>query len=100
MSISLKELKKNRLTPAEKFVLETIDGVKPKKLPNGNVSWYKDDRCLFAHQFKYDCLSVSYLYIWKVVREEFGLKSDEVFDLLTNLLYDYTDKGKLKINFI
>ena len=48
MSISLKELKKNRLTPTERWVLETIEGVKPKTNPTEiillsgikMVNWY------------------------------------------------------------
>ena len=41
MGISLKELKKNRLTPAEKWVLETIEGCEPKIKRDGDVDWYK-----------------------------------------------------------
>lgn len=54
MSISLKELKKNRLTPDEKWLLELIDGVKPRKYGNDskNVYWYKNGECLFGQNFK------------------------------------------------
>ena len=97
MGISLKELKKNRLTPAEKWVLERIEGAKPKTYPSGNVDWYKDDNWLFQQDFKHGLLLVSYNNIESVLEDDFGLNDDEIKDLLTNLLYDYTNKGKLKI---
>ena len=98
MSISLKELKKNRLTPAEKWVLEAIDGIEPKIYSNGDVNWYdKNDERLFTQHFKNGYLYVSFDNIWLVLEEDFGLNDNEIEDLLTNLLYDYTDNGKLKI---
>ena len=97
MSISLKELKKNRLTPTERFVLETIEGCKPETLSNGDVDWCdKDGKLLFTQDFKNGWFDVNF-FIWFVLRDEFGLNDNEIIDLLTNLLYDYTDKGKLKI---
>ena len=100
MSISLKELKKNRLTPTERFVLETIEGCKPETLSNGNVNWRKDGNYLCRQDFKKMALYISYQYIWSVLEKQFGLNYDETKDLLTNLLYDYTNKGQLKIYFI
>ena len=97
MRISLKELKKNRMTPAEKFVLEIIEGVKPKTNPDGNVDWYKDGNWLFKQDFKNGYLWVSYNYIWSVLRNEFGLNYDEIQELIKNVMYDYTNKGKLTI---
>ena len=98
MSISLKELKKNRLTPPEKWVLETIEGVKPTKLLNGNVQWYnKDGKHVFTQDFGNGWLFVSYYDIFEFLGKKFGLTYNEIFDILTNLLYDYTDNGKLNI---
>lgn len=97
MGISLKELKKNRLSPAEKWVLETIEGVKSEIDDDGNVWWYKDSKWLFTQYFKNELLDVSFCCIWGVLEKVFGLTYDEMFDLLTNLLYDYTDNGKLTV---
>ena len=97
MGISLKELKKNRLTPPEKWVLETIDGCESEINVFGNVLWAKDRKGLFCQHFKSGELYVSYDIIWLVLETKFGLSRDETEDLLTNLLYDYTDNGKLKI---
>ena len=99
MGISLKELKKNRLTPAERWVLERIDGCVPKTYSNGVVYWYKDGKHLFTQDFKNGYLWVSYKYIWSVLEEEFGLNYNEIQELIKNVMYDYTDKGKLKIKY-
>lgn len=96
MSISLKELKKNRLTSTEKFVLETIDGCIPIRFSTGNVDWRKDGKWLFTQDLETCYLDVNYV-IWSALRDDFGLKGDEIEELLNNLLYDYTDNGKLKI---
>lgn len=97
MSISLKEIKKNRLTPAERFVLERIDGCVPKTYSNDNGVWYKDGECLFQQDFVSELLWVSYSIIWEVLDIEFGLNYNEIIELLANILYDYTDNGKLTI---
>lgn len=96
MSISLKELKKNRLTPAEKWVLERIDGAEPKTNKYGNVLWWEDGVWLFTQNFKAGYLDVGH-NVWVVLREEFSLNNNEIHDILANLLYDYTNKGKFKI---
>ena len=99
MGISFKELKKNRLTPAEKWVLERIEGVKPETYSSGNVEWFKDGTWLFKEDFKRGYLYVNY-NIALDLNEKFGLSYNEVHQLLTNILYDYTDNGKLEIYFI
>ena len=96
MSISLKELKKNRLTPAERFVLEAIEGAKPKTYPSGDVDWCKDGKVLMWKHFTGGYLYVSHI-IWSVLFEKFGLSYGETNDLLANLLYDYIDNDKLEI---
>ena len=97
MGISLKGLKKNRLTSAEKWVLETIEGCEPETQSNGDVYWYKDGVCLFEQEFENGFLCIGYYNIWLVLKKEFGFSYGETNDLLANLLYDYTDNGKLKI---
>ena len=100
MGTSLKELKKNRLTPTEKWLLERTEGAKPIRLSTGNVDWCdKDYKWLFEQDFVGGKLTVIRLNITYYLEKEFDLNDNEIFDLFTNLLYDYTDNGKLKITF-
>lgn len=98
MSISLKELKKNRLTPAERFILETIEGVKPETKPNGDVQWWKDGKFLFIQDFKNDFLWVSNNNIWRFLHADFGLNYYESKELIKNVMYDYTNNWQLTIS--
>ena len=88
---------------AEKFVLETIEGVEPKKLSNGDDEWYKewckDGNWLFTQDFKNGVLLVSYSNIRLVLNKEFGLNNNEMKELLTKVLHNYTDNGKLEVVF-
>ena len=95
----MQKLKEQRLTPAERFVLETIKGVKPKEPDRyGNVRWYeKDYEWLFTQYFKKGYLWVSGYYIWVVLEKEYGLNDEEIKQLLTKLLHKYTNNGQLKI---
>ena len=95
MKISLKELKKNRLTPTEKWVLSTIEGVKPETNEYGNVVWRKDGKQLFTQNLKIGCLAVSCYSIWVVLEKEFGLNYNEIQELIKNVMYDYTNNGEL-----
>jgi hypothetical protein len=100
MEISMKEIKKNMLTPAEKWVNSLIDGVASETHPSGTVEWYdKDGEWLFTQDFKSGFLFVDYNAIWLVLENYFGLKDCEINDLLTKALYDYTDKGNLRMFF-
>jgi hypothetical protein len=51
--ISMQQLKEQRMSPAEKFVLDTIKGAKPSKADkDGSVNWYdKDGRFLLKQSF-------------------------------------------------
>lgn len=96
--ITMQQLKEQRLTPAEKFVLDAIKGVKAREPDSyGNVVWYKDDKRLFAQYFKRGKFWVSYKHIWSVLEEDHVLKDKEITQLLTKLLYKYTNNGQLKI---
>ena len=97
-NISMQQLKQQRLTPAEKFVLETIKGVKPSK-PNkdSNIGWFKDGKCLFKQDFKNGFLLVNYNAIWSILRKEYNLNNNEIIQLLTRLLHKYTNNGQLKV---
>ena len=95
MSISLKELKKNRMTPTEKFVLETIEGCEPETKPNGDVDWWKDGKFLFTQDFKNGYLFVSYKYIWSVLEKEFGLNYNQTQELINNVMCNYTNNGEI-----
>lgn len=99
MGISLKELKKNRLTPAEKWVLERIRGCvsKPRTNRDNTIEWWKDGNWLFEQDFTNGWLWLSWSCIRRILFEEFELNDNEIEELLTNLLYDYTDNGRLKI---
>jgi hypothetical protein len=99
--ITMQQLKEQRLTPAEKFVLETIKGVKscePDK--NGSVYWVdgKDGNHLFRQVFKNNYIWVSYDYILHDLKYDYGLSFDDMGQLLTKLLYKYTNNGQLKIS--
>lgn len=98
MGTSLKELKKNRLTPTEKWLLERTEGAKPIRLSTGNVDWCdKDYKWLFEQDFENSHLVVSLFNIVLGLNIEFGLNDNEIIDLLTNILRDYTDNGKLGV---
>ncbi len=95
--ISMQQLKEQRLTPAERFVLETIKGVKagePDK--DGSVNWYdKDGNWLFIQYFKYSFLMVHYDAIWTSLEKEYNLKYYEIKELINNVMYKYTNNGLL-----
>ena len=97
MSISLKELKKNRMTPAEKWVLEQIEGCKPETNSDGDVYLYNNEKVLLYQSPKF--LYVYHVF-WYTLIDKFCLTYGESEELLTNLLYDYTDNGKLKVVLI
>jgi hypothetical protein len=97
-NISMQQLKQQRMSPAEKFVLEKIKGVKPDK-PNefGNVWWHKDSEWLFEQDSKSSYLWVSNNIIWFVLEDKYGLNYNEILQLLTKLLHKYTNNGQLTI---
>lgn len=103
MGISMKELKNNRLTPAEKWVLEQIEGVERTTYSRFSkddiICWVKNCNFMFEQNFDDGKLTVSNLEIWSELVFCYGLKDNEIKELLTNLLYDYTDNGKLKIDY-
>ncbi len=99
-NITMQQLKQQRATPAERFVLETISGVKSDAPDeDGNVDWYcKDGNWLLIQDFKHSKLWVSNFIIYAVLGEKYGLNSYETEQLLTKLLYKYTNNGQLKIS--
>jgi hypothetical protein len=98
-NITMQKLKEQRLTPAERFVLETIKDVKPKEPDEyGNVRWCeKDYKWLFTQYFKKGYLWVSGYVISSVLQKDYGLNNEEIEQLLTRLLYKYSKNGQLKI---
>jgi hypothetical protein len=95
-NITMQKLKEQRLTPAEKFVLDTIKGVRPGEPDkDGYVYWCKDDE-LFIQDFKYGNLWVSHKHIWRVLVKEYSLSYGEVQQLINNVMYKYTNNGQLK----
>ena len=99
--ISMQQLKEQRMSPAEKFVLDTIKGVKPSEpIVNGDVRWVnKDGRFLLKQSFNYGILWIGYEHIRYVLAKEYNLNNNEIIQLLTKLLYKYTNNGQLKISF-
>ncbi len=95
--ITMQQLKQQRLTPAEKFVLEAIKDVKPGRInQDGSVSWYsKDDKWLFGQDFDGGRLWIDDFHIWLVLKKEYHLNEIEIQQLLTKLLYKYTNNGQL-----
>ena len=94
-NISMQQLKQQILTPPEKFVLETIKGVKPSEPDkNGDISWYKDDKWLFTQSFKGGHLFVSN-NICSFLVDVYKLNYDERQQLIKSVMYKYTNNGKL-----
>ena len=95
--ITMQQLKEQRLTPAEKFVLDKIKGVKPiEPSENGDVGWFnKDNELLFQQDFEFSHLLVSWRCIWLVLEKQYGLKYNEIQQLINNVMYKYTNKGQL-----
>jgi len=95
---SMQQLKQQRMTSAEKFVLDTIKGVRPNEPDrHGNLRRHKNGNCLFIQDFEDSLLEVSYLNIWFVLEKEYGLNINEKNQLITKLLYKYTNNGQLKV---
>ena len=96
--ITMQQLKQQRLTPAEKFVLNKIKGAKPSEPDeDGNIAWYKDSKWLFEQGFIGDYLWVTGGVIWLVLEKEYCLNYNEIQQLLSKLLYKYTNNGQLKV---
>lgn len=99
--VFLKQIEKPKdLSPAEKWLLETIEDAESITQPNGDVVWwFKDGDWLFKQDFKKRYLWVSSPNIGLPLHMVFGLSIPEAEELLAKLLYDYTDNGNLKITF-
>ncbi len=95
----MRQLKEQRLTPAERFVLYKIKGAKPSEPnENGDVRWFnKDGGWLFTQDFKSGYVEVSWIDIVTPSIRRHGLNHDEMEQLLTKLLHKYTNNGQLRI---
>jgi len=98
-NISMQQLKEQRLTPAEKFVLETIKGVKPDNPDENDIIRWRDEygRCLFRQEFKNNKLWLGYAYFGYNLEVRYGLNYDDSKQLLIKLLYKYTNNSQLKM---
>ncbi len=93
----MQQLKEQRMSPAEKFVLETIKGAKAgESNENGDVEWSKDGEWLFIQYFKYNTLWVRNKKIWSVLAKEYNLNHNEIQQLINNVMYKHTNNGQLK----
>ncbi len=98
--ISMQQLKEQRLTPAEKYVVNKIKGAGPRKPDsNGDIAWYKDGKWLFTQSFNNGWLSISWFNVKLSLITDSGISHREIVSFLTRLLYKYTNNGQLKIKF-
>ncbi len=94
----MRKLKEQRLTPADKFVLDKVKGVKPdESSKNTNIAWHKDGEWLFSQDFKCGVLVVNYNCIWGVLKKEYGIQYSEIQQLIKNVMYKYTNNGQLRV---
>ena len=98
-NISMQQLKEQRLTPAEKFVLDKIKGlIYSEQDEFGRIRWDNTDGdWVLEQRFSSGYLWVSYNHIHYILAKEHGLNDEDIKQLLTKLLYKYTNNGKLKI---
>jgi len=99
--ISMQQLKGQRLTPAEKFVLGKVKGAKPSEPDeDGNIRWVdKDGKGLFKQVFSLGALYINYHSVWWVLETKHGLNNDEIQKLIKNVMYKYTNNGQLTPKF-
>ena len=84
------------LTPAEKFLIDAIEDVKPSEPDKfGNIRWYKYGVLLFTQDFKYNILWFSWNGIWFFLGKEYGLNYNKIQQLIKNVMYKYTNNGQL-----
>jgi len=96
----MQQLKEQRLTPAKKFVLEIIKGVKPSEDWDGTISWFDENGwILFLQDFNNNWLKICSFRIVKALEVEYNLNNNEIIKLLTKILHKYTNNGELKIFF-
>ena len=84
------------ISPAEKWLLELIDGVKPITDSSGNIYWYNEDgNWLFTQDFMANKLWVEYEDVWVILKKYFKLPQKESQELIKSVMYDYTSSGLL-----
>ena len=92
----MQQLKEQRLTPAERFVLDKVKGSEPKDPHTSSyVPYFKNGNILFSQDFYCGYLEVNYLLIWAVLENHFALKKFEIQRLINNVMYKYTNNGQL-----
>ena len=95
--ITMQKLKEQRMSPAEKFVLDTIKGAKaniPRE--NGSIAWFKDSKWVFTQSFSNGVLFLVKDISWDL-EVVCNLNVGEITQLLNKLLYKYTNNGQLDI---
>ena len=78
------KIKESRLSPAENFLYPIFWNVKPyysNKHPD-SVFYKKDDIVLFEYGIKTNVFWCHYDKIWKVLESKYGLKFQEISDLI------------------
>jgi hypothetical protein len=95
--ITMQQLKEQRLTPAEKFILDKVKGVIPSE-PDELVGIRfadKDGIVLFQQVLKFGVLYVNFFGVWSVLEKQYGLNHSEIQKLIKNVMYKHTNNGKL-----
>jgi len=95
--ITMQKLKEQRMTPAEKFVLETIKDAKPEESNGKCICWYnKDGEWIFTESFQNSALFLS-TDISGVLDVVYDLNCGEITQLINRMLHKYTNNGQLDI---
>jgi hypothetical protein len=97
--ISMQQLKEQRFSQAAKFVNDTIKDVESGSLSDGCMYWFKDGITFFGQDFKNRVLSIRSRLIFDL-KDGYNLSYVEIEQLLSKVMYKYTDNGNLKINLV
>lgn len=98
-NITMQQLKQQRFSQATKFVSDTIKEVESGSLSDGCVYWFKDGITFFGQDFKNRVLSIRSRLIFDL-KDDYNLSYSEIEQLLSKVMYNYTDNGNLKVNLV
>lgn len=86
--MNLSELKHDRLSEAEKFLLDIFDGLKENIRIDcpARIFYIKDNKVIFEYNSKTYHLYYSYDYMWDVFREKYDNNFHEFHDLVKSMV--------------
>ena len=96
----MQKLKEQRVAPIKKIIIETIKDTK-ESTPGifGEICWYsKDNIWLFSQDFGNCKLWVGGIFGLVKSTHNYNVIDKEMIQLLTKLLYEYTNNGQLEIS--